>query len=200
MSRLIGQGAFGRTFQATDEHRPSKPIVIVKEFFPSDQSNGAKSRELFLREASVLELMGNHPQIPELFACFKEPSGWYLVQSYVDGYDLTKYMTQASCYNEGSMWHFLSRMISVLSYVHSKKVIHRDIKPANIMQRKSNGDYVLIDFGASRNVDEGWSESTMTCIGSAGYSAPEVGTGTAYYNSDIYSLGATCEGWMMDDG
>ncbi|WP_044034074.1 4-Cys prefix domain-containing protein, partial [Microcystis aeruginosa] len=38
--KLIGQGGFGKTFQAIDEDKPSKPYCVIKQFFPSAQGTG----------------------------------------------------------------------------------------------------------------------------------------------------------------
>ncbi|MCA2624904.1 MAG: serine/threonine protein kinase, partial [Microcystis sp. M20BS1] len=70
--KLIGQGGFGKTFQAIDEDKPSKPYCVIKQFFPSAQGTGTlqKAAELFKEEAIRLDSLGRYPQIPELYAYF----------------------------------------------------------------------------------------------------------------------------------
>lgn len=41
-----------------------------------------------------------------------------------------------------------AELIQVLKKIHSKNVVHQDLKPQNIM-RKSDGSFVIIDFGLS---------------------------------------------------
>lgn len=41
-----------------------------------------------------------------------------------------------------------SRLITILSRIHKKKVVHRDLKPQNIMVDEENR-YYLVDFGIS---------------------------------------------------
>jgi serine/threonine protein kinase len=89
--KLIGQGGFGKTFQAVDEDKPSKPYCVIKQFFPSAQGTETleKAAELFKEEAIRLDTLGRHPQIPELYAYFTgEDKRQYLVQEYVEGQNL----------------------------------------------------------------------------------------------------------------
>ena len=78
---LIGQGGFGRTFLAIDEDKPSKPYCVIKQFFPASQgtNNISKAAELFEKEATRLDELGRHSQIPELMAHFTP--GWATILS-----------------------------------------------------------------------------------------------------------------------
>ncbi len=81
----------------------------------------------------------------------------------------------------------------VLEFIHQRGVIHRDIKPPNIMRRQSDGKYVLIDFGASKQLKSTVVAGQGTQIGTNGYSPFEqMKRGEAYPASDLYSLGVTC--------
>lgn len=73
----IGQGGFGRTFLAVDE---TKPLIfsqcVIKQSLP--QKNAAeKAAQLFQQEAAQLEILGKHPQIPELLAHFEQDGRQY---------------------------------------------------------------------------------------------------------------------------
>ncbi|GGA19101.1 hypothetical protein CYANOKiyG1_33710 [Okeania sp. KiyG1] len=77
--KIIGQGGFGRTFQAVDEFKPSQAFCVIKQFFPEvqDRQNMEKTAELFAQEAVRLEGLGKHPQIPELLAFFTQDNRQY---------------------------------------------------------------------------------------------------------------------------
>ena len=62
--RYIGEGGFGRTFQAVDEHRLDT-LCVIKQFLPQQQGNAAlqKATELFKLEAVRLRDLGKHPQV-----------------------------------------------------------------------------------------------------------------------------------------
>ena len=81
----MGQGGFGRTYLAFDQHCFNK-YCVLKEFLPCliQESYQQKSRDLFAREARILYQI-DHPQIPKFIACFEEEGRLFLVQEYVDG-------------------------------------------------------------------------------------------------------------------
>ncbi len=193
--KLIGQGGFGKTFQAIDEDKPSKPYCVIKQFFPSAQGTGTlqKAAELFKEEAIRLDSLGRYPQIPELYAYFTANDGrQYLVQEYIAGQNLEQELKEEGVFNEAKIKHLLSEILPILEFIHSKQVIHRDIKPENIIRRKSDNKLILVDFGSAKFVSPLNRSMTGTIIGSAEYIAPEQGNGKAVNASDLYSLGVTC--------
>jgi serine/threonine protein kinase len=191
--KIIGQGGFGRTFLAVDEHKPSRPVCVIKQFYPQAQgtSNIQKATELFEQEAVRLEQLGKHPQIPDLLAYFSQDGRQYLVQEFIDGQNLAKTLEAEGYFSERRIRDLLNNLLPVFEFIHSRQVIHRDIKLENIILR-SNGELVLVDFGAAKYATQTALSVTGTMIGSAGYTAPEQAVGKAIYASDIYSLGVTC--------
>ena len=193
--KLIGQGGFGKTFQAIDEDKPSKPYCVIKQFFPSAQGSNAlkKAAELFKEEAISLDNLGQHPQIPSLYAYFTSNDGrQYLVQEYIEGENLEQELQSEGVFNEEKIKHLLLEILPILDFIHAKRVIHRDIKPANIIRRRSDNKIILVDFGASKFMPIANLSLTGTVIGSPGYIAPEQSNGKAINSSDLYSLGVTC--------
>jgi serine/threonine protein kinase len=130
----IGQGGFGRTFSAVDEDKPSKPRCVIKQFLPVAQTsrNLKKAADLFEKEAVRLEELGHHPQIPELFAYFRQDGQQYLIQEFIYGKTLAELLGQG-IFAEAQVGEVLSSLLPVLEFIHAHKVIHRDIKPGNII-------------------------------------------------------------------
>ncbi|NEQ35207.1 MAG: SUMF1/EgtB/PvdO family nonheme iron enzyme [Okeania sp. SIO3I5] len=207
--KIIGQGSFGRTFQAVDEDKPSKHFCVIKQFFPQAQGTKSleKAAELFAQEAQRLDGLGRHSQIPELFAYFTQDNRQYLVQEFIDGQNLQQELEESGAFDESQILELLKSLLPVLEFIHSQQVIHRDIKPENIIRRKNNNQYpmqapvrassspdniILVDFGAAKYATKTALAVTGTIIGSAGYAAPEQAIGKATFASDIYSLGVTC--------
>ena len=191
---VLGQGGFGRTFLAIDEFKPSKPRCVIKQFLPEVKTEKAiaKATELFAREASRLDELGQHEQIPLLLAFFDQEERKYLVQEYIDGEDLFKVLTDEGTFNQQQIEELLKDLLDVLKFVHDNNVIHRDIKPDNIIRRKQDGKFVLVDFGAAKETMMSDTSQVGTIIGSISYVAPEQAAGKAKFASDLYSLGATC--------
>src|SRR5919202_3119563 len=194
----IAQGGFGRTLLAEDEYKPSKPLCVIKQFYPQGQNNAGKAAELFQQEAVRLEQLGKYPQIPELFAHLEQDNRQYIVQEYIDGQDLAEELAETGVFREKQIRSLLGDLLPVLQFIHEGQVIHRDIKPENIIRRRTDGSLVLVDFGAAKYATGTALGKTGTTIGSAGYAAPEQTFGQAVFASDIYSLGVTCIHLLTD--
>ena len=190
--KFLGEGGFGRTFQAVDEKRLNTPCVI-KQFLPQQAGSAAlqKATELFQQEAKRLQELGKHPQVPDLEAFFSQDGRLYLVQDFIDGQNLLEEFENQGKLNEAQIRIILIELLPVLQFIHDNKVIHRDIKPENIIRSK-NGKLFLIDFGVSKETSGTILTRVGTTVGTPGYAAPEQFRGMVYHNSDLYSLAVTC--------
>ncbi|MBN3958325.1 serine/threonine-protein kinase [Nostoc sp. NMS8] len=191
---LSDEGGFGRTYLAEDVHKLNE-CCVVKQFAPKLQGTGplTKATQLFKQEASRLQELAEHPQIPTLLAYFEQNHYLFLVQQFIDGQNLLKEWQMRGNYSEIETREFLLDLLPVLKFIHVRGVIHRDIKPQNIIRRRSDGRLVLIDFGASKQLTATVHTKMGTVIGSHGYTALEqMQDGKAYPASDLFSLGATC--------
>jgi serine/threonine protein kinase len=189
--KLIGQGGFGRTFQAIDEDKPSHPFCVIKQFYPQVEGTAAadKAASLFTQEAIALEQL-NHPHIPKLLAYFiTEENHQYLVQEFIDGQNLRQELGKLGVMGETQITELLNTLLPTLDYIHHLGYIHRDLKPENII-RDRGGKLYLVDFGAAKNITTS-SQTRGTTIGTPEFMAPEQGWGKAFPNSDLYSLGVT---------
>ncbi len=212
--RLLGEGGFGRTYEAIDIDRMDDSCVI-KQFFPQVQGTSAlqKATELFKQEAKRLYELGEHPQIPRLIAYFEQDKRLYLVQELIEGQNLLAELTQQGAFNEEKIWQLLADILPILKFVHDRNVIHRDIKLENIIRRRTSvsssppkpgnfrnsafcrrgrGELVLIDFGVSKQVTGSHLSQVGTTVGTPGYSPVEQMRGQVFPGSDLYSLGVTC--------
>ncbi|MBG1271190.1 serine/threonine-protein kinase [Nostoc sp. WHI] len=191
---LSDEGGFGRTYLAEDIHKLNE-CCVVKQFAPKLQGTGplTKAIELFKQEASRLQELAEHRQIPTLLAYFEQNNYLFLVQQFIDGQNLLKEWQTRGSYSETEIRELLLDLLPVLKFIHVRGVIHRDIKPQNIIRRQSDGRLVLIDFGASKQLTATVQTKMGTVIGSHGYTALEqMQDGKAYPASDLFSLGATC--------
>ncbi|WP_246605473.1 protein kinase domain-containing protein [Sphaerospermopsis torques-reginae] len=190
--KSLGSGGFGKTYLAEDIDKLNEKCVI-KQFAPQIQGTAGLQRatELFLQEAQQLQQLGEHSQIPTLLAYFEENSRLYLVQQFIDGENLLQELENQGIFSESKIRALLQDLLTTLKVVHEYGVIHRDIKPENIMRRRSDGKLILIDFGASKQLQG--TVRTGTSIGTFGYAPLEqMQDGKVYPASDLYSLGATC--------
>jgi tetratricopeptide (TPR) repeat protein/tRNA A-37 threonylcarbamoyl transferase component Bud32 len=191
----LGQGGFGTTFIAQDQHLPGNHQCVVKQLKPqaTDPLTLQTARRLFDTEAKILHQLGTHPQIPQLFAYFEENQEFYLVQELIEGDDLSKELTPGHQLSEAQVISLLQDILEILEFVHQHNVIHRDINPRNIIRRKKDGKLILIDFGAVKQVStqvlKGGKTSFTIAIGTPGYRPSEQANGNPKLSSDIYGVG-----------
>ncbi|MEB3337820.1 MAG: serine/threonine-protein kinase, partial [Leptolyngbyaceae bacterium] len=213
--KLLGQGGFGAAFLARDRYTPAMRPCVVKQFQPAGTltpSQLATAQGLFEREGEVLEQLGTHPQIPDLYAFFeltvpsfqpgKEDKFFYLVQEFIDGQDLEEELADKGRLSEPEVREILGEILEVLTFVHDNQSIHRDIKPSNIMRQKPSGTMIgnkgkvyLLDFGAVKQVATGAGAGAQSSTGiySMGYAPPEqMSSSQVYPSSDLYALAVTC--------
>ncbi|MBW4576827.1 MAG: serine/threonine protein kinase [Aphanothece sp. CMT-3BRIN-NPC111] len=203
--RLLGRGGFGAAFLARDRYTPAMRRCVVKQFQPSGDLTLQQlqiAQNLFEREGEVLEQLGTHPQIPDLFAFFeisvpslqggKPDQFFYLVQEFIDGQNLEEELAQKGKLSENEVVAVLRELLSILKFVHENGSIHRDIKPSNIM-RHQNGRLYLLDFGAVKKAAAGAAAARSTGIYSMGFAPPEqMSGGQVYPSTDLYALAVTC--------
>lgn len=195
ISKLLGSGGFGRTYLAKDTQLPGHPSCVVKQLMPARQDHKflAVARRLFHTEAEILQMLGKHQQIPELFAYFEDNKEFYLVQEYIAGHTLDEELPPMQIvHNQAVVIDILKGVLEVLVFLHQHRVIHRDIKPTNIIRRAEDNRLVLIDFGAVKFMQPPNSQETelaTVAIGTRGYTPPEQFAGHPRLCSDIYALG-----------
>lgn len=202
----LGQGGFGKTYLAEDQHR-FREACVLKEFAPQVQGREAlkKAEELFEREAGVLYQL-QHPQIPrfrELFRVQMVNGGrLFLVQDYVEGASyrelLQARLAQNQTFTEADVIQLFMHLLPVLQYIHTLGVIHRDIAPDNLILRSTDQMPVLIDFGGVKQIAVSVSAKVtpiphpVTRVGKVGYAPVEqMDEGRVSPDSDLYALAVT---------
>ncbi|MEG4505314.1 protein kinase [Microcoleus sp. F6_B4] len=189
---VIETGEFGQTYLAKDIRRPGEPQCFVKHLRPGTTEPKLinTTRRLFQKEAEVLERLGQHDQIPQLFAYFEENEEFFLVESFVAGHSLSTEIVPGKPLSEEKMIALLKELLEILVFVHGQGVIHRDIKPANLIRRYSDNKLVLIDFGSVKEIHIAQRQAPVTVrIGTLEYMPIEQFQYNPQLNSDIYALG-----------
>ncbi|MCV3212671.1 tetratricopeptide repeat protein [Plectonema radiosum NIES-515] len=192
----LARGGFGITSLAEDTMSSNCPCV-VKQLYPQNSDIIETAKLLFKREVAILKYLQQKQQIPKYFNYFEDEQNgqthYYLVQEYIDGEPLQNLIFQQ--WTQPRVINFLREILSILKYLHQINVIHRDIKPPNVMRREQDKKFVLIDFGAVKQLDINYSspheQHTQTMIGTSGYAPPEQMAGRPGFYSDIYGLGIT---------
>ncbi|AKE64302.1 serine/threonine protein kinase [Microcystis aeruginosa NIES-2549] len=188
---LSAKGGFGNTYEVIDEHKMPKVLKVLTY-------DSSKAIDLFQQEANLLKQL-NHPGIPKGENYFiyhpreSQTALHCLVMEKIAGIDLEEYQKQRGFkpidYHLALDW--LTQLANILHEVHKHKFYHRDIKPSNIIL-KPDGQLVLIDFGAARQVTKTvLAGGKNTGIYTPGYAPPEQSRGHSVPQSDFYALGKT---------
>ncbi|MEP0909490.1 CHASE2 domain-containing protein [Leptolyngbya sp. GB1-A1] len=199
---VLEAGGFGQTYLAEmlmgeNPSSQNQTLCVIKQFKPSNTDNHflETARRLFRNEAEILRRLGEHPQIPTFIDFFEKEGEFFLVQEFIEGKSLSRELLDRP-WTEAEAIAFLHDILDVIEFVHNHNVIHRDIKPANLIRRMEDGKFVLIDFGAVKEIqsqlrnDPERSALTVS-IGTPGYTPAEQLAGKPRYCSDLYALGMT---------
>ena len=205
--RVLGYGGFGITYLGWNIALDIP--VAIKEYLPADlatreqdlsvvpQASQASSDfqwglERFLDEARILARF-QHPNIVRVHHFFEAHSTAYIAMDYVEGEDLSAYLTRKGTLSESELKAILYPLLSALEVVHGADFLHRDIKPGNIVLRDVDGSPVLLDFGAARQAIGAKSRS-VTSIVTPGYAPIEQYSSRGRQGpwTDIYALGGVC--------
>jgi serine/threonine protein kinase len=205
--RVLGYGGFGITYLGWNIALDIP--VAIKEYLPTDlatrrsdqsvvpQSSQAASDfqwglERFLDEARTLARL-QHPNIVRVHHFFEAHSTAYIAMDYVEGEDLSAYLTRKETLGEDELKGILYPLLDALEVIHQADFLHRDIKPGNIVLRDSDGSPVLLDFGAARQAIGAKSRS-VTSIVTPGYAPIEQYSSRGRQGAwtDLYALGGVC--------
>jgi serine/threonine protein kinase len=199
----LGQGGFGTTYLCTDRNLDRR--CVIKEYSPhylvKRMRNGEiqekewryhdvfdKGKKAFLTEARSLAKF-NHHNIARISRYFEANNTAYFVMDYESGTSLRDILCRNNNqFEEQEIEAIVAPLCDGLEQLHKMGLIHRDIKPDNILIR-SNGEPVLIDFGAVIDLND----KDIEIIATPSYAPIE------QYDSrfpqgpwiDIYALAAT---------
>ncbi len=131
--------------------------------------------------------------IPHIYECIKDNGVLVTIEEFISGRNIDEVIEQEGVFDEEEMLHIALKLCDILEELHKldPPMIHRDIKPSNIMLKKT-GEVVLIDFNASREFKEGYSQDTVL-LGTKNFASPEqlMGFGDSDARTDIFGFGAT---------
>ena len=198
----IGQGTFGKVKKATDKQRFE--VVAVKML--GGRNFGTNELRAFLNECDILAEI-DHSNVPKLHGIYECNRKYTMIMEYASGGELFERIQAQGSFNEEAAANITRQLLSVLQYIHDKRIAHRDLKPENILFADCERDLAkatvkLIDFGFAKRMAPGsgapevskpviTQNSFQTRLGSPNYVAPEILTSKIGYGVevDVWSLG-----------
>ncbi len=176
----LGQGGMAVVYLVRDT--TTKRKVALKQLLARDNPEKQEQvARLFEHEFYTLAQLA-HPRVVEAYDFGKDEAGAYYTMELLDGGDLRDLAPvpwKKAC-------ALLADVCSVLSLLHSRRLIHRDLSPRNV-RCTQDLKAKLIDFGAMVPMGP-----CRHAIGTPAFAAPEVVALQALdARADLYSLGAT---------
>jgi len=184
VKKQIGEGGFGRVFQA--EHIILGEKACLKQNIVADVDSVA----LLRHEAKLLWKLYEYHSIPAIRDYFElDKTTSVIAMSYIDGGTLEDIVSnKGALHSEDASW-ITERLLGAVYYSHCNGVIHTDIKPANVFVEPQKRDIKLIDFGLASYKPR---SSTRPVGFTPKYAAPELVDGNPPIpETDLYGVGIT---------
>ncbi|MEL6494246.1 MAG: tetratricopeptide repeat protein [Cyanobacteria bacterium J06623_7] len=191
----LGRSGREKTYLAKDLERMGDGKCVVEQlsFERENEANWQIIKQYLLNEIAVLQRLGDHAQIPQLYNYFTQDQQFYLIREYIDGDNLEQEVENKP-FDEAATIYLIQDSLRILDFVHKTNVIHRDVRPAHLIRRKQDNAYVLINFGAISEIEA--TEINLQgelilerSVSNWVYSAPEQKRGESNFSSDLYALG-----------
>ncbi len=192
----LGREEIRKTYLAKDLQATGDARCAVEQLIPvCNEANWQLIKQCLIKEVEVLKRLGDHPQIPQFYNYFIEDRQFYLVREYIDGDNLEQEV-ERKVLDEAEVIHLMQDALRILDFVHKTNVIHRHVQPIHLVRRKRDNNFVLINFGAIREIEstalnfQGEVISSKS-LGDWAYIAPEQQSGESNFSSDLYALAQT---------
>lgn len=203
--RFIAGGGFGLTYRAKDLLRGGQNVAL-KEYFPKTDATAPRIRgqdgvqlvpaldEPLLRAVLREEMAqdkAEHPAIAPIVKAFPCNGTAYIAMDWIEG-DTLYNGRDSLRRDEPYLRKLYLTLLDAILHIDKQGLSHRDLSAGNIMVRRSDGEPVIIDFGASRSTSAGYMLASNP-VGTPGFTPPELLTGLGYLGTwtDLFGLSAS---------
>lgn len=196
LEQKIGAGSFGEVYKATWRGAP----VAAKKIINMDDDDDEMVDE-FMREAAMMDLLGNHPNIVKFVGACLGP--FCLVSAFCANgslEDLLQKDHDLRLLSNRTLVRMAMDIGAGILHLHREGVIHRDIAARNVLVGEDFTVYVT-DFGFARIKEKGGDGgNTQSTLGPVRHMSPESLKERRYSEkSDVYSFGVLLyEMWMRE--
>lgn len=161
---LLGRGGNAKVYLA--EHIKLNSFRAIKFI-----SKNHPLYDLQCKEAIILKNL-KHFGIPIICDIEEDEYGSYIVEQYLEGETLKKYVSLKGPFQENLIINYALQLCDLIRYLHSleRPILYVDLKPDNIIL--SEETLKIIDFGSAQFLDE--IKESQKYQGTRGYAAPEL--------------------------
>lgn len=192
--RLLGSGAMGRVYKATDNELL---IDVAIKIQLADRGASPDAAIRFQREAQAASKLKHKNLVTVKDFGIANGDQLYLVMEFAKGETLAS-MVNGEPISLEQVVNVVSQICDGMSHAHTLGVVHRDLKPANIIVDGESLDDALIkvvDFGIAKVNDASSTSGGVTqhgeLLGTPQFMSPEqiLSASDIDNRSDIYSVG-----------
>ncbi|MEU0694915.1 serine/threonine-protein kinase [Streptomyces niveus] len=182
---LLGEGGMGRVHLGRAASGRLVAVKTVHEHLAADP----QFRERFRREAAAARSVAGPFTAAVLDADPAAVRPW-LATEFCTGPTLTGAVSALGPLAPGELAALGAALAEAIAAVHAAGLVHRDLKPSNIVVTRDGP--MVIDFGIARTSAEESLTESGEIVGSPGFIAPELLTGTGEPGPavDVFALGA----------
>jgi len=190
----LGKGGMAKVYLG--EHKILHSQVAIK-VLNDELLHNKDIRKRFIEEARKLAHL-KHSNLIVVKDVEDDHDFCAFVMEYVPGPTISQAIKNSRLSDE-RVAQFMSQLLHVCLYIHSKGIIHRDIKPSNVIIGPHE-QLKLVDFGIAKDTKNIDGTLTTHVMGTPSYMSPEQIKSTAKVTaqSDIWSLGILL--WEMVSG
>jgi len=189
--RLLGKGAMGAVYEATDI-RIGRTVAI--KILSGAMFGNRDALRRFEKEARTTGRL-KHRNVVTIFDFGTlTTEGAFLVMELVRGESLRQVLDREKKLGSRMMIDWFTQVLDGIEAAHEAGIIHRDLKPANILVTRGDDEptrLCILDFGLAREIESDESVTVPgTIMGTFGYMAPEQLRGErADKRSDLFAVG-----------
>src|SRR5699024_6570527 len=161
----------GQVFKALDADGVEVAMKVLHPQLARDE----EARERLRREVSALHrVRGN--RVARVLDTEADGIDAFVVTELLHGLTLDQSVREEGVFAGEELVQLAQELSEALHAIHGADVVHRDLKPSNVMLTEDGAK--VIDFGIARVGDESRITQTGLVVGTAGYLAPEVFSGS----------------------
>lgn len=162
----IGSGMCGQVHLCIHRETSAQCAVKIIDTKKFALTPGLSPKDL-IEEANLMKIL-DHPNIIRVIDNFETDHVLFIVMELVTGGDLFDRIVERGRYTETMARLVMEKILSAVSYLHSKDIIHRDLKPENILlvDLHDDIDIKITDFGLAKRTNQ---EGLKTFCGTPQY-------------------------------
>jgi serine/threonine-protein kinase len=191
VDRKLGHGGQGAVYLAECFDGPAIGKHVALKFYAPGGNDTRIEREV----AALTTLSSDHlaAALDHGTVQLSGQDARWVAWQYVEGVSLRQSIQTGSRLSQADVMRMARDVSRALECLWSSRIVHRDVKPDNLLLDVSSGDWILVDLGLARFLNEPSISAAGSACGTFGYMSPEqaLGDHRLTSHSDVFALGVT---------